>query len=166
MPEGEWCMMQTNRDERACELARWIVENNATVRAGGQAFRPSPKAQCTRICPNVFGRSTGCCMKRCGSFSSRTRRNGTCAAATPPEENTCTPGRTSPKREKYTAEKYTKRTGCRDPGSPKITFFRPERTPCSSEHTAPARPPKRQYPFFFPPCQIHIFFMGQAYRIV
>ena len=66
----------------------------------------SPKAQCTRICPNVFGRSTGCCMKRCGSFSSRTRRNGTCAAATPPEENTCTPGRTSPKREKYTAENH------------------------------------------------------------
>ena len=38
MPEGEWCMMQTNRDERACELARWIVENNATVRAAAKRF--------------------------------------------------------------------------------------------------------------------------------
>ena len=31
-------MMQTNRDERACELARWIVENNATVRAAAKRF--------------------------------------------------------------------------------------------------------------------------------
>ena len=30
--------MQTNRDERACELARWIVENNATVRAAAKRF--------------------------------------------------------------------------------------------------------------------------------
>ena len=31
-------MMQTNREERACELARWIVENNATVRAAAKRF--------------------------------------------------------------------------------------------------------------------------------
>ena len=30
--------MQTNRDERACELSRWIVENNATVRAAAKRF--------------------------------------------------------------------------------------------------------------------------------
>lgn len=30
--------MQTNRDERACELARWIVKNNATVRAAAKRF--------------------------------------------------------------------------------------------------------------------------------
>ncbi len=165
MPEGEWCMMQTNRDERACELARWIVENNATVRAAAKRFGIS-KSTVHKDLSERLRQIDRLLYEKVQPFSSRTRRNGTCAAATPPEENTCTPGRTSPKREKYTAEKYTKRTGCRDPGSPKITFFRPERTPCSSEHTAPARPPKRQYPFFFPPCQIHIFFMGQAYRIV
>ena len=116
---------------------------------GGEALRHLQKHS-ARICPNVFGRSTGCCMKRCGSFWSRTKRNGTCAAAMPPEESICTPGRTAPKREKHTPEKYTKRTGCRRSGSPKITFFRPKGTPCSSEHTAPARPPRRQYPFFLP----------------
>ena len=30
--------MQTNREERACELARWIVKNNATVRAAAKRF--------------------------------------------------------------------------------------------------------------------------------
>ena len=154
-------MMQTNRDERACERRGGSLRTNATVRARRRC-PASPKAQCTRICPNVFGRSTGCCMKRCGSFSSRTRRNGTCAAATPPEENTCTPGRTSPKREKYTAEKYTKRDGLPGPRQPENHFFRPERTPCSSEHTAPARPPKTTIPIFFPPCQIPHLFYGTS----
>lgn len=30
--------MQTNREERACALAEWIVENNATVRAAAKRF--------------------------------------------------------------------------------------------------------------------------------
>lgn len=49
MPEGEWCMMQTNRDERACELARWIVENNATVRAAAKRFGISKSTVHTEV---------------------------------------------------------------------------------------------------------------------
>ena len=31
-------MMQTDMEERACALAQWIVENNATVRAAAKRF--------------------------------------------------------------------------------------------------------------------------------
>lgn len=165
MPEGEWCMMQTNRDERACELARWIVENNATVRAAAKRFGISKStvhkdlSERLRQIDRLLYEKVRLVLEQ--NKAERHLRGGDAT-----RRKYLHAGTHVPKREKYTAEKYTKRTGCRDPGSPKITFFRPERTPCSSEHTAPARPPKRQYPFFFPPWQIHIFFMGQAYRIV
>lgn len=42
-------MMQTNRDERACELARWIVENNATVRAAAKRFGISKSTVHTEV---------------------------------------------------------------------------------------------------------------------
>ena len=35
---GGVVFVRTNIDERACELAAWIIENNATVRAAAKRF--------------------------------------------------------------------------------------------------------------------------------
>ncbi len=35
---GEWCILNASREDRARELAEWIVENRATVRAAAARF--------------------------------------------------------------------------------------------------------------------------------
>lgn len=38
---GEWCILYTNIEERACDLAEYIIENKATVRAAAKQFNIS-----------------------------------------------------------------------------------------------------------------------------
>ena len=38
---GEWCILRTTIEERACDLAAWIIDNRATVRAAAKRFNVS-----------------------------------------------------------------------------------------------------------------------------
>ena len=35
---GEWVVLRANMERRACQMAEWIIENKATVRAAARRF--------------------------------------------------------------------------------------------------------------------------------
>ena len=82
--------MRADPEQRAVQLAEYIVEQGATVRAAAAAFGCSKSTvhKCTRTFRCGWSGSARGCRHRCGQCWHATKPSGICAAGLPPAENT------------------------------------------------------------------------------
>ena len=76
--------MRADPEQRAVQLAEYIVERGATVRAAAAAFGCSKST----VHKDVSVRLVRVCRHRCGQCWPATKPSGICAAGLPPAENT------------------------------------------------------------------------------
>ena len=79
--------MRADPEQRAVQLAEYIVERGATVRAAAAAFGCSKSTVHKDVSVRLVRVSRGC-RHRCGQCWPATKPSGICAAGLPPAENT------------------------------------------------------------------------------